>query len=64
MVNVHCSYDLNRPLKTILKEILLVVDFDNLLDEEIWLPAWGLINGSSIPYNQGRTIYGGIKVSL
>ena len=42
----------------------LIVQADNLLDEEIWLPAWGLTPGQSIPYDKGRAIYGGVKVSF
>lgn len=66
MLNLNCSYDLNYLLKsTVLKELSLVFTADNLLDEEVWLPAWGLLDVSSrIPYNEGRTLYGGIKVSF
>jgi outer membrane receptor protein involved in Fe transport len=63
MMNLHCSYDMNKLLKVhVTKELSLVLNIDNLLDKEIWLPAWGLKIGESIPYNQGRTIYGGFKV--
>ena len=65
MTNIHCSYDLNKLIKCAsIKEVSLVLVVDNLLDVKVWLPAWGLIPGSTIPYNQGRTIYGGFKVSL
>jgi outer membrane receptor for ferrienterochelin and colicin len=66
MVNLNCSYNLNHLLKsTVLKELSLVITVDNLLDEEVWLPAWGLLDVSSrIPYNEGRTIYGGIKITF
>ncbi|MBN1576552.1 MAG: TonB-dependent receptor [Chitinispirillaceae bacterium] len=65
ITNVHCSYDLNRFFKfTAAKELSLVLNIDNLLDEEVWLPAWGLRRGSTIPYNEGRTIYGGFKVAF
>ena len=65
MVHVHAVYDLNKALSiSNVKELSLVLQIDNLLDEEIWLPAWGLTPGSTIPYNRGRIIYGGFKVSF
>ncbi|MBN1307779.1 MAG: TonB-dependent receptor [Chitinispirillaceae bacterium] len=65
MTNVHCSYDLNKLFQfSAAKELSLVLNVDNLLDEEVWLPAWGLLPGSTIPYNQGRTVYGGFKVAF
>lgn len=66
MLNLNCSYDLNYLLKsTALKELSLVLTVDNLLDEEVWLPAWGMLDVSNrIPYNEGRVIYGGIKVTF
>ncbi|MBN1576550.1 MAG: TonB-dependent receptor [Chitinispirillaceae bacterium] len=65
MTNLHCSYDLNKLFKwRAAQELSLVLNIDNLLDEEVWLPAWGLERGSTIPYNQGRTIYGGFKVAF
>lgn len=64
MTNVYCEYDLNRTLNTSARKLALVLSIDNLLDEEVWLPAWGMINGSTIPYNEGRIIYGGFKVAF
>ncbi|MBN1604917.1 MAG: TonB-dependent receptor [Chitinispirillaceae bacterium] len=66
MVNMNCSYNLNHLLKsTVFKDLSLVLTVDNLLDVEVWLPGWGLENfGNRIPYNEGRTIYGGIKVTF
>ncbi len=66
MLNVNCSYNLNYLLKsTTLKDLSLVLTVDNLLDEEVWLPAWGMGDVSNrIPYNEGRVIYGGIKVTF
>jgi len=37
---------------------------DNLLDTELWLPDWGLTLGKTIPVNQGRAIYFGVKATL
>ncbi|MFH1724742.1 MAG: TonB-dependent receptor [Elusimicrobiota bacterium] len=42
----------------------LLLQVDNLLDKELWLPNWGLTQGSSIPVNRGRTIYFGVEMSL
>ncbi len=65
ITNVHCVFDLNRLFRfTTVKELSLILKIDNLLNEEVWLPAWGLLPGSTIPYNQGRTIYGGFKVTF
>jgi outer membrane receptor protein involved in Fe transport len=66
MLNLNCSYNLNYLLKSsVLKELSLVLTADNLLDEEVWLPAWGMGDVSNrIPYNEGRVIYGGIKVTF
>ncbi|MDO5576869.1 MAG: TonB-dependent receptor, partial [Fibrobacter sp.] len=65
MLNLYCSYDFNELIKSsFLKNLSLVLSVDNLLDEEIWLPAWGLNLGSTIPYNEGRVIYGGFKFSF
>jgi outer membrane receptor for ferrienterochelin and colicins len=65
MTNVHCSYDLNKLFHVSqAKDLCLVLNIDNLLDTEVWLPTWGLSPGSVIPYNQGRTIYCGFKVAF
>lgn len=65
MANIHCSYNLNRYFVfSSVKELILLFDIDNILDEEVWLPAWGEGPGYSIPVNQGRTIYGGFKVAF
>jgi len=42
----------------------LIVHADNLLNQEIWLPAWGLAQGESIPYEKGRAIYAGLRVTF
>ena len=65
MANIHCSYDLKNYIHVpAVKELELVLNIDNLFDKDIWLPAWGLYYGEMIPYNQGRRIYGGFKVSF
>lgn len=66
MLNLNCSYNFNHLIKSrVLKELSITFAADNLLDEEVWLPAWGLSDLSSrIPYNEGRTLYGGFKVTF
>jgi outer membrane receptor for ferrienterochelin and colicins len=65
LMNVYCKYNLNRLFNlSSVKELALFLQVDNLLDEEIWLPDWGLILGKSMPVNQGRAIYMGLNVAL
>jgi outer membrane receptor protein involved in Fe transport len=42
----------------------LVLKIDNLLDETYWVPEWGGRPLNSLPGTLGRTIYGGLSVSL
>ena len=44
--------------------INLFVQGNNILDETIWTPDWGGVAGESIPMNQGREVYVGLKLSL
>ncbi len=66
MLNLNCTYNFNYLIKSrVIKELSIIFAADNLLDEEVWLPAWGLSDLSSrIPYNEGRTLYGGFKVTF
>ncbi len=65
LMNLHCRFNVNKFFDFKLSQDLsLLLQVDNLLDKEIWLPNWGLINGNSMPVNQGRTIYFGMEVSL
>jgi outer membrane receptor for ferrienterochelin and colicins len=65
LINLHLSYDFSRHLRrSFAKELSFVVNGDNLLDEEIWLPAWGPNTRANVPYNQGRTIYAGLKATF
>jgi outer membrane receptor for ferrienterochelin and colicins len=65
IMNLHCRLNLNRLLDwNLSQDLSLLLQADNLLDKEIWLPNWGLIIGNSVPVNQGRTIYFGMEVSL
>lgn len=64
-LNLYARAHLNRLFNMDMKpDLSLFVQADNLLDEEIWLPDWGLLPGKSIPVNQGRAVYAGLDVSL
>lgn len=65
LMNLHCKLDMNKLAGwNFSRGLSLLLQVDNLLDKEIWLPNWGVIAGNSIPVNQGRTIYLGIEASL
>ena len=46
------------------KDLSIFLQADNILDEEIWLPDWGLLPGKSMPVNQGMAIYFGLSATL
>ncbi len=66
MLNLNCSYNFNYLIKSkFLKDLSITFAAENLLDEQVWLPAWGLLDLSArIPYNEGRTLYGGFKFTF
>ena len=65
LLNMHLNLDLVRLFDLSLKQgISFFVQADNLLNQEIWLPAWGLTMGSSIPMNRGTSVYFGLKVNF
>jgi len=65
LMNLYCRFDMNKFFDwERSQEVSLLLQVDNLLDEEIWLPNWGLASGNSIPVDQGRTIYFGMEVSF
>ncbi len=65
LMNLHCRLDMNKVTGwNIGRSLSLLLQVDNLFDKEFWLPDWGLLDGNSIPVNQGRTIYFGMEVSL
>jgi outer membrane receptor for ferrienterochelin and colicins len=65
LMNIHCKYSLNNLINiNFVKDISLFMQVDNLLDEEIWLPDWGLLPGKSIPVIQGRAIYFGLSATF
>ncbi len=64
-LNLHCRLNLRKFFQW--KEgpdASLILQADNLLDREIWLPNWGLLPGQSIPYDQGRVVYVGLNLTF
>ncbi|MDH7599651.1 MAG: TonB-dependent receptor [Sedimentisphaerales bacterium] len=62
-LSLHCELDLKKFLNYKAGVASsLIIQVDNLLDEQIWLPNWGLLPGQSIPYDQGRAIYAGLNL--
>jgi outer membrane receptor protein involved in Fe transport len=61
-LDLHLEFNLNKFFHwKVSPESSLIVQADNLLDKQIWLPAWGLAPGHSIPYEQGRAVYAGVR---
>lgn len=62
---LYGNLNLNKAFNFKMKqEFSLFIQVDNLLDEEVWVPAWGLSPGQSIPFNQGRSFYFGLNLSI
>lgn len=65
LLYLHSKIDINNLFNLdIQQQFTLLVQVDNLLDEEVWLPAWGLSKGQVIPFNQGRTLYVGLNLGI
>jgi outer membrane receptor for ferrienterochelin and colicins len=62
LMSAECRFNLGRCTGSSLSdELSLVFRADNVLDEQIWLPNWGMLMGSSIPVDQGRVVYLGAE---
>ena len=46
------------------QEIALTIQGDNLLNEQLWVPALGNPATDTVPYNKGRATYLGLKVAF
>jgi hypothetical protein len=56
---------LNRLFKLNSKqEFTVILQGDNLLDQEIWVPALGVSWPDVLPFKKGRAIYVGLEASL
>ncbi|HDQ44322.1 MAG TPA: TonB-dependent receptor [bacterium] len=65
LLSLYARADVNRLFSWEKKPAFsLFLQVDNLLDEVIWLPDWGLLMGKSIPVNPGRAIYAGLNITL
>lgn len=64
LLNFYGKYNFKNLFDASAESLSLFIQVDNLLNEEIWLPDWGLSPGKSIPYNQGRAIYLGLNFAL
>lgn len=65
LLYLHSKLDINKIFNLNLKQgLVLLVQINNLLDKEVWLPNWGLTKGATIPYIQGRTMYFGLNLSI
>ena len=65
LLNVNIQYDLNKLLKVkTLGKVAICLETYNLLDENVWLPATGLVTSSSLPVIQGRSIFAGINATF
>ena len=64
-LNMYFKANLNQLLNLSFgEELSLFVQANNLLNKEVWLPNWGLMPGTSIPYNKGRAIYLGLNAGF
>jgi outer membrane receptor for ferrienterochelin and colicins len=64
LLNANLKYELNKILKLAAPKITVDLEGYNLLDQEIWLPATGMLKQYSVPAIQGRSVYFGITLGL
>ncbi|MBN1781436.1 TonB-dependent receptor [bacterium] len=65
LMNLYCNFNINKMLNLNLPQNYSVfLQADNMLDETIWMPDWGLAPGKSMPVNQGRAVYIGVNAEL
>ena len=65
MVNLHGDFNLTKLFSWDMnQDFSIIVQVDNLLDKEVWVPDWGLINGKTMPFNQGRTVWAGFELGI
>jgi len=65
LLNLYVNFELVKLFKLHIKQgISLFVQADNLFDKEIWLPTWGLLPGTSIPVNPGRSVTIGLRANF
>jgi outer membrane receptor for ferrienterochelin and colicins len=65
LLALHGLLSMNKALNLKRKqEIALVLQGDNLLDEQLWVPALGSPATDTVPYNKGRAAYLGLRVGF
>lgn len=65
ILNLYLNFDVVKLFNLGVDQgISLFVQGNNMLNQEIWTPDWGGFEGESIPVNQGRAVYLGLKMSL
>ena len=65
LLSGHARVDFSRRLGlTGKKGVALVLHATNLLNQSIWLPAWGDNSSDTMPVDRGRTVYMGLEFFL
>jgi outer membrane receptor for ferrienterochelin and colicins len=65
LLTVRGELNLNKALHlSRTQEIALVIQGDNLLDRQLWVPALGNPATDTVPYNKGRAVYVGLRVGF
>jgi outer membrane receptor protein involved in Fe transport len=64
-LNAEVSQEISKYLHLPEKgSVALAAHGNDLLNQTVWLPAFGFINLGSIPVQQGRTVYAGLEFGL
>ena len=65
MLALHGLLNINKALTLKSKHpIALILQGDNLLDEQLWVPALGNPATDTVPFNKGRATYLGLRVGF
>jgi len=64
ILNGELRYDLRKLLHLSDRNgLAIVVHANNLTDFRVWLPSWGFTSVDTIPVEQGRVVYAGLRFS-
>jgi outer membrane receptor for ferrienterochelin and colicin len=65
LLALHGTVNMNKALRIQREhEVALIIQGDNLLDDQLWVPALGSPATDTVPYNQGRAAYVGLRVGF
>jgi hypothetical protein len=64
LLNANVKYEISRLFKLTAPVITLEFEGNNLLDQEIWLPATGQAKSYTVPQVQGLSLYFGATVGF